>query len=63
VLTKPAAADDYEDEVIAPRPPVRPKQLATLFFAPERLSDTQAFIKGNPFAGLKPQTFVRLRAP
>lgn len=62
-LAKPAAADDDEDEVIAPRPPVRPKQLATLFFAPERLSDTQAFIKGNPFAGLKPQTFVRLRAP
>jgi rare lipoprotein A len=62
-LSRPAAADDDEDEVIAPRPPARPKQLATLFFAPERLSDTQGFIKGNPFAGLKPQTFVRLRAP
>jgi rare lipoprotein A len=63
VTSKPATADDDEDEVIAPRPPVRPKQLATLFFAPERLSDTQGFTKGNPFAGLKPQTFVRLQAP
>ena len=63
VFTKPAAAQDDDDEVIAPRPPVRPKQLATLFFAPERLSDTQGFIKGNPFAGLKPQTFVRLQTP
>jgi len=50
-----------EDEVIAPRPPARPKQLATLFFASERLGNTQAFIRGNPFAGLKPQSFVRLR--
>jgi len=63
VTSKPATANDDEDEVIAPRPPVRPKQLATLFFAPERLSDTQGFTKGNPFAGLKPQTFVRLQAP
>ena len=52
---------DDEDEVIAPRPPVRPKQLAALFFGPERLSDSQAFIPGSPFKGLKPQTFVRLR--
>ena len=57
------AEDQDEDEVIAPRPPVRPKQLATLFFAPERLADTQAFQPGNPFTGLKSQTFVRLRAP
>ena len=63
VISKPAAADNDEGEVIAPRPPVRPKQLATLFFAPERFSDTQGFTKGNPFAGLKPQTFVRLQAP
>jgi rare lipoprotein A len=54
---------DDEGEVIAPRPPTRPKQLATLFFAPERLADTKAFIPGNPFAGLTPQRFVRLRAP
>jgi rare lipoprotein A len=63
LVAKPAAANDDEDEVVAPRPPVRPKRLATLFFAPERLSDTKGFIKGDPFAGLKPQTFVRLRAP
>ncbi|MFI5012056.1 MAG: septal ring lytic transglycosylase RlpA family protein [Hyphomicrobiales bacterium] len=50
-----------EDEVVAPRPPARPKQLATLFFASERLADTRAFTPGNPFAGLKPQSFVRLR--
>ncbi|SEE53491.1 rare lipoprotein A [Rhizobiales bacterium GAS188] len=56
------AADGDEDEVIAPRPPVRPKQLATLF-APERLGDSEAFVPGNPFTGLKPQTFVRLRTP
>jgi rare lipoprotein A len=57
------APDEDQDEVIAPRPPVRPKQLATLFFAPERFGDVQAFMPGNPFAGLRPQTFVRLRAP
>jgi len=62
-VLRPAANDDGESEVIAPRPPVRPKQLATLFFAPERLGDTEAFTPGSPFAGLKPQTFVRLRAP
>ncbi|MBV8183522.1 MAG: septal ring lytic transglycosylase RlpA family protein [Hyphomicrobiales bacterium] len=62
-FSKPAAVDDDDDEVIAPRPPARPKQLATLFFAPERLSNSQDVIKGNPFAGLKPQTFVRLQAP
>jgi rare lipoprotein A len=52
---------DDEDEVIAPRPPIRPKQLAALFFGPERLSDSRVFIPGSPFKGLKPQTFVRLR--
>ncbi|MBV9568891.1 MAG: septal ring lytic transglycosylase RlpA family protein [Hyphomicrobiales bacterium] len=62
VVSRPAS-DDSDDEVMAPRPPVRPKQLATLFFAPERLGDTQGFAPGNPFAGLKPQTFVRLRGP
>jgi rare lipoprotein A len=59
---QPAGSAD-EDEVVTPRPPARPKQLVTLFFASERLSDTQAFIPGNPFAGLKPQSFVRLRTP
>ena len=63
VVSRQAPPDDGDDEVIAPRPPVRPKQLATLFFAPERLGDAQGFTPGNPFAGLKPQTFVRLRAP
>jgi rare lipoprotein A len=62
VISKPSPAED-EDEVIAPRPPVRPKQLATLFFAPERFGVAEAFTPGNPFEGLKPQTFVRLRAP
>jgi rare lipoprotein A len=60
-IPQQASPGDDEDEVIAPRPPVRPKQLATLFFGPERLGDAQAFIPGNPFIGLKPQTFVRLR--
>jgi rare lipoprotein A len=60
VSSQPSPTRD-EDEVIAPRPPARPKQLATLFFAPERLGDTQVFTPGNPFAGLKPQSFVRLR--
>jgi len=59
---QPQASGD-EDEVVAPRPPARPKQLVALFFAPERLSDTHAFIPGDPFAGLKPQRFVRLRTP
>jgi rare lipoprotein A len=58
-----APANEDEDEVIAPRPPVRPRQLATLFFAPERYADKEAFIPGNPFAGLRPQSFVRLNAP
>jgi rare lipoprotein A len=56
-----APANAEEDEVVAPRPPARPKQLVSLFFASERLSDTEAFIPGNPFMGLKPQSFVRLR--
>jgi rare lipoprotein A len=59
---QPSASESDEDEVVAPRPPARPKQLATLFFASERLGDTKAFIPGNPFAGLTPQRFVRLRA-
>jgi rare lipoprotein A len=58
-----SAPDGDDDEVVAPRPPSRPKQLATLFFASERLADTKAFIPGSPFAGLTPQRFVRLRNP
>jgi rare lipoprotein A len=60
VQTQPSPAGE-EGDVVAPRPPTRPKQLVSLFFAPERLADTQSFIPGNPFAGLKPQSFVRLR--
>ncbi len=62
MISRPSPDED-EDEVVAPRPPVRPKQLATLFFAPERFGDAQTFTPGSPFAGLRPQTFVRLRAP
>jgi rare lipoprotein A len=60
-MPEQVSPSDDDDEVVAPRPPVRPKQLVALFFGPERLGNTQAFIAGNPFAGLKPQTFVRLR--
>jgi rare lipoprotein A len=54
---------DNAGEMIAPRPPARPKQPVTLFFAPERFGDSQGFTPGNPFIGLKPQSFVRLRTP